>query len=118
MKVFYYKRYVPSDFHIHAFSSSLVCYVPAKNIILFRERTGSFGAEDISVTTEDRMLEEARIVAKESSGELDARIKITNVRAVEVEDKAMSQLIEIAKTERDLRDRVLDMSKNLLPPIE
>ena len=44
MKVVHYHRHAKSGFHIHAFSSAEMFYVPDEDLILIREQHGSFGS--------------------------------------------------------------------------
>lgn len=116
MRVLHYKRVVSSGWHIHAFSSAICCYVPDRNVVLYREQLGSFGGEVISITADDHMLREARIMNKEIANEkISSDVKISDVQAGELDDKFVDQAIEIMRTEKDLRERITKMSETLLP---
>lgn len=103
MKVIYYHRHAKSGFHIHAYSSADIFYIPDESIILFREQLGSFGGLDYSFTDRPELLEEANSVRQGSRIE---GIEISNVREFEYDGAKIKQLVREAKLKAELEAKV------------
>ncbi len=103
MKVILYKRHAASGYHIHAFSSADCLFVPDKGAVLYREQHGSFGGKSYSVTFEQHMLDEAKLVA---SGKPVEGREITNVRTLDLRDFDIEDLIDQCKRVSSLEDQI------------
>ena len=114
MKVIYYHRHVKSGFHIHAYSSADIFYIPDENLILFREQHGSFGGRDYSFTDSPELLDEANSVVQGSrveGGEISA------ITEFEYDETKIKQLVREAKLKSELETKVRSGIEELLKNI-
>jgi hypothetical protein len=111
MRVIYYHRYARSGFHIHAYSSADIFYVPDENLILFREQHGSFGGRDYSFTDRPELLDEATTVMQGSKVE---GIEISDVREFEYDKTKIKELIREVKLKAELETKVRSGIEELL----
>lgn len=91
MKVILYKRHAGSGFHIHAFSAADCLFVPDKGAVFYREQHGSFGGKTYSITREQRMLDEAKLIV---AGKPVEGVEITNVRTLDLKGYVIEDLID------------------------
>lgn len=115
MKVCYYHRNARSGFHIHAYSSADIFYIPNENLILFAEQHGTFGGCDYSFTKRRELLDEARSVMRGTKIE---GIEISNVKEFECDSKEIKQLIQDAKLKSKLETKVRSGIEKLLKQIK
>jgi len=103
MKVVLYKRFARSSYHIHAFSSADCAFVPDKGVVLFREQHGSFGGKDYSLTEEERMVNEGKLVV---AGKPVDGIEITDIRTLDLKDYDVEDLIDMTHRRNNLEGQV------------
>lgn len=115
MKVIYYHRTARSGFHIHAFSSADMFYIPGKKIILCKEQHGSFGSQDYSLTKRKELLDEVKSVMQGSKIE---GIEIRNLKEFEYEDRKIEQLIQDASLKSELEAKVKSGIEKLFEQIK
>ena len=111
MKVIYYRRHVESGFHIHAFSSADMFYIPDEEVVLFREQYGSFGGQYYSLTDRKEILDEIKAVLQ--SHKVDG-VEISNVKEFEYEDAEIRKLIRDARAKSELEAKVRSGIEELL----
>lgn len=114
MKVIYYHRQARSGFHIHAYSSADIFYIPEENLILFREQLGSFGGRDYSITDKRELLDEANSVMQGSRVE---GIEISHMKEFQYADAKIKQLVREAKLKSELETKVRSGIEELLKNI-
>lgn len=115
MKVIYYHRLKKSGFHIHAFSSTDIFYIPEEEIILYREKQGSFGNQSYSLSKREELLDEARRLM---NGDKIEEVEVSNLKEFECEDEKIKQLIEDARLKFELEKRVRLGIEELLERID
>lgn len=115
VRVYYYHRNARSGFHIHAYSSADIFYIPDENLILFAERHGTFGGCDYSFTKRRELLDEAKSVIRCSKIE---GIEISNVKEFEYDSQKIKQLIQDAKLKSKLETKVRSGIEKLLKQIK
>lgn len=115
MKVIYYRRHVKSGFHIHAFSSADIFYIPNEEAILYMEQLGSFGGRVYSFTERKELLDEAKSVMRGSEIE---GVEISNVKEFEYDRVRIKQLIKDARLKSELETEVHSGIEEILEQIE
>jgi len=103
MKVVLYKRYADSGVHIHAFSSADCAFVPDKGAVLYREQHGSFGGKTFSVTREQRMLDEAKLIV---AGKPVDGVEITDIRTLDLKEFDIVDAIAMSDRRNALESQI------------
>lgn len=99
--------------HIHAGSYADCFYIPDENVVLYRQRIGTFGGKDYSLTDKREILDEARAIEKnEPLGK--ANIAFSNVKEFEYDDSKIKELISNAESKSELEKKVQSGIEDLL----
>ncbi len=93
MKVVYFKRNARSPINIHAGYYADCFYVPDENLVLYKEQYGSFGGQDYSLTKKDRILKEARSLAKGKIPKAE-NVSFSDIKEFEYDSSKLLELIQ------------------------
>lgn len=105
MRVIYFERNTISTFHIHASSSIRGVYIPDENIILYKEQHGTFGGNTSSFSNRQEILDEVRPLLEGITPNVE-RVTYSGIKEFEYDGAKLKELIQNAKLERELRDKV------------
>ena len=105
MRVIYFERNARSPFHIHAGSHTKGVYVPDENVILYKEQHGTFGGHTSSFTDRQELLDEMRPLLEGTTPNVEG-VTYSGIKEFEYDGAKLKELIQNAKLERELRDKV------------
>lgn len=117
MKVVHYHRYAKSGFHVHAYSSAEMFYVPDEDLILIREQHGSFGSRTYSLTARAEILEEAKSIAEGSIPNVEG-VTFSEIQVFEYERSRLQELIQDMRLKAELETKVESGIEDLLKQAE
>lgn len=105
MKIIYYHRYAKSGFHIHAFSSANMFFIPDENVILVKEQIGTFGGQVYSISENPEILKEAHEISKGKIPKVE-NVTIADIEEFEFNDQKLNELIQNAKLKSEVEIKV------------
>ena len=117
MKVVHYHRHAKSGFHIHAFSSAEMFYVPDEDLMLIREQHGSFGSRTYSLTTRAEILAEAKLIAEGRIPNVEG-VTFSEIQAFEYERYRLQELIQNLRLKAELETQVESGIEDLLKQVK
>jgi len=104
MKAIYFEREARSPVHIHAGSCMAGLYVPDEKVILFKEQYGTFGGHTSSFTDRPEFLNEVQMLLKRRLN--IPGVTYSKIKEIEYDEGKLKKLIQDARLEKDLRDKV------------
>jgi hypothetical protein len=105
MRAIYFERYATSPVHIHAGSYTKGVYIPDENVVLFKEQQGTFGGEISSFTDRPDFLDEMQPLLQGRTPNVDG-VTYSKIKELEYDGTRLKNLIQDARLERELRDKV------------
>ncbi len=117
MEIVYYKRNALSETNMHAGSYARCFFVPAENVLLYREQNGSFGGENYSITYEKEILQEANKIANGIIPDVTG-VTFSDIKKFEYEKSRLQKLIKDARLKAELQTKVEAGIEALLKKIQ
>ena len=104
MRVIHFER-DKEGLHLHGGSYVQGFYIPDKKLILFSERQGTFGEDICSFTDNPALLDELQPLLQ---GEIPTTDGVTysRIKEFEYDEERLSELIQDAQTEKELRAKL------------
>lgn len=115
MKLVYFERTTKIGFHVHAGSYVKGIYIPDENVILFKDRLGTFGGTFYSISEGTEFIDEVKAVLKGEKPQ-GKGITYSDVKEFEcsISLETMRQLVKDAKQTNKLRTKIGFGIDNLL----
>ena len=112
MKVVYFKR-VAESFHIHAGVYTDCFFIPEMDVILYKEKPGTFGRNEYSFTESDIVLEEARKISGGKTPDVSG-VSFSDRTVFDYDSSVLAELVSDAKVEKELNRKVADGIEKLV----
>jgi len=116
LKVIYYYRHAKSGYHIHAFSSADMFFIPDENVILAKEKIGSFGGLTYTISEKPEILNEANDIAKSIIPKIES-VTFSDIKEFNYDDQKLHELIQNAKLQKELEIKVENGIEMLLEKV-
>ena len=112
VKIISYKRAASSSFHIHAGEYAHCFYAPSEQTIILFVQHESFGGNSVSLTTEQRMLDEVTEIMAGRPPQVEG-VAFSEVKEIEMDQYALTSLLDDARAKDVLDERVRTGLKQL-----
>ena len=105
MRAIYFERHAQSPIHIHAGSYTQGVYVPDERVVLFKEQHGTFGGNTVSLTDRQEFLDEMRPLLEGKTPNVNG-VTYSGIKELEYDGTRLKELIQNARLEIELKDKV------------
>lgn len=94
-----------SPAHIHAGEHAEGLYVPDENVVLYRQRSGTFGSSIYSITDKKELLEELQPLLNGDTPKVET-VTYSEIKEFQYDEAKLRDLIQSTKSKMELQNKV------------